>query len=103
MGGTLLVASVEGRGTEFWFTLTMPAAEAPRGGGEAADPWVRPRAAEGERAPLRVLLVEDNVVNQEVAASLLRGRGHVVRIADNGREAVEAVRVGPGDFDVILM
>ena len=54
------------------------------------------------RPRLRILIAEDNPVNQEVAASLLRKRGHDVEIVDNGRLAVEAVKHGPV-FDVVLM
>jgi CheY-like chemotaxis protein len=52
-------------------------------------------------APLSVLLAEDNVVNQRVAAALLSNIGHRVTICNNGREAVQAVELG--HFDVILM
>jgi len=48
-----------------------------------------------------VLLAEDNAVNQRLASSLLERRGHKVVIANNGREAVEAVR--RQSFDVVLM
>jgi signal transduction histidine kinase/DNA-binding response OmpR family regulator len=54
----------------------------------------------GSRAG-RVLLVEDNRVNQMLAAALLRRRGHVVTVADNGLEAVEAFR--RARFDFVLM
>jgi signal transduction histidine kinase/DNA-binding response OmpR family regulator len=50
---------------------------------------------------LRVLLAEDNVVNQRLAATLLERRGHRVTIAANGREALEAFE--RESFDVILM
>jgi signal transduction histidine kinase/CheY-like chemotaxis protein len=50
---------------------------------------------------LRVLLAEDNPVNQRLAASLLERRGHKVTIAVNGREAVDAV--ARAKFDVVLM
>jgi CheY-like chemotaxis protein/HPt (histidine-containing phosphotransfer) domain-containing protein len=50
---------------------------------------------------LHVLLAEDNVVNQRLAASLLERRGHKVTIANNGREALSAVAAQP--FDVVLM
>ena len=55
----------------------------------------------GMMAPLSVLLAEDNVVNQRVAAALLNTIGHKVTICSNGREAVQAVETG--HFDVILM
>ncbi len=50
---------------------------------------------------LHVLLAEDNVVNQRLAASLLERRGHRVTIAANGREAVNACE--RNGFDVVLM
>ncbi len=51
--------------------------------------------------PARVLLAEDNLVNQRVAKRLLEKEGHRVTVAANGREAVEAVVREP--FDVVLM
>ena len=50
---------------------------------------------------LRVLLAEDNVVNQRVAQRLIERRGHAVTVANNGREAVEIFQQAP--FDVVLM
>jgi PAS domain S-box-containing protein len=56
------------------------------------------------RRKLRVLLVEDNAVNQLVAARLLGKRGHTVVIAGNGKEALAALdEPGSAGFDVILM
>ena len=51
--------------------------------------------------PLRILLAEDNVVNQRVASALLERRGHTVTVAGNGREAVRLA--GERDFDLVLM
>ncbi len=53
------------------------------------------------RARLRILLAEDNAVNQEVAAEMLRKRGHEITVVDNGVNAVAAVE--SGKFDVVLM
>jgi CheY-like chemotaxis protein len=50
---------------------------------------------------LRVLLAEDNLVNQKLAVKLLEKRGHVVTIANNGREAVE--HFDAAVFDLVLM
>jgi len=50
---------------------------------------------------LRILLAEDNVVNQKLAEGVLSRQGHDVAIANNGREAIEALRVA--EFDVVLM
>ena len=51
--------------------------------------------------PLSVLLAEDNVVNQRVAAALLSTIGHRVTVCGNGREAVQHVEAG--QFDLVLM
>src|SRR5438876_2032505 len=53
------------------------------------------------RKSLRVLLAEDNPVNQQVAVAMLVKRGHEVHVSSNGREAVEAVN--GRDYDVVLM
>jgi CheY-like chemotaxis protein len=50
---------------------------------------------------VRVLLVEDNAINQQVASELLESVGVVVTVADNGRKAVEAVE--QQSFDLVLM
>jgi signal transduction histidine kinase/DNA-binding response OmpR family regulator len=63
-----------------------------------------PKPAAGSRSAAnrrRVLLVEDNVVNQRVAIGLLKRRGHTVVAVDNGREAVDALQKDV--FDVVLM
>ena len=53
------------------------------------------------RPLLNVLLAEDNLVNQKLAVKLLERKGHVVAIAENGREALNLA--SQKDFDVILM
>jgi two-component system sensor histidine kinase/response regulator len=51
--------------------------------------------------PLRILLVEDNVINQKVASLMLKKNGHVVVTVNNGREAMETL--ADQDFDAVLM
>jgi two-component system, sensor histidine kinase and response regulator len=66
-------------------------------------------AAASEHAPqlrgARILLTEDNEINQQIAVELLEGAGATVTVANNGREAVEALLNGPlpSPFDVVLM
>ncbi|HTS68434.1 MAG TPA: response regulator, partial [Terriglobia bacterium] len=60
----------------------------------------RPSRREG-RPPLQVLLVEDNAVNQRLAARLLEKRGHTVVAVANGREALETL--AQRAFDLVLM
>ena len=55
-----------------------------------------------KRKPLRILLAEDNAVNQKLAARLMEKRGDRVEIASNGREAL-ALLSAKGSFDVVLM
>lgn len=68
--------------------------EAP--GGSRSESW---KVVSG--TPLSVLLAEDNVVNQRVAAALLSTLGHKVTICNNGREALDAL--ADGHFDIVLM
>ena len=112
MGGTLQVASAPGEGSAF--TLVMPFERGssvdlgtPSSDGlsrllghAGAPPLAAGRAAQTPR-PLRVLLVEDNPVNQRLAHEILRRRGHRVTVAENGREALE--RLSEGTFDIVLM
>ena len=55
----------------------------------------------GERHPLRILLAEDNVVNQKLALRLLQQMGYRADLASNGVEAIECV--GRQSYDVVLM
>src|SRR5437867_2687332 len=69
---------------------------------ETATPDVVTRHTIAEsRRSVRVLLAEDNPVNQQVAVAMLVKRGHEVHLAANGREAVDAVT--HRDYDVVLM
>jgi len=71
------------------------------GGGKQAQskPLARPSPRAGQR--LRVLLAEDNAVNQRLAARMLEKRGHWVMVAGNGAEAIEAFQAEK--FDLVLM
>ena len=76
-----------------------------------AEPSVSPSAsgdtgakrpvASSTRRPLRILLAEDNKINQQFATILLQKAGHRVEVAENGHQAVDAVR--REQFDVVLM
>jgi len=59
------------------------------------------RAERSETTPLRVLLAEDNAVNQLLAVRLLEKRGHSVKVVGNGREALDAL--GGGTYDLVFM
>ncbi len=98
MGGSIHVGSQEGAGSRFWFVLPLRLDTSP----------VRPletlrAAVEDAGAPLRgrVLLAEDNLVNQRVTERMLAKIGCQVDVAVNGREAVEMAL--EGGYDLVLM
>jgi CheY-like chemotaxis protein len=78
--------------------LTNPA-RLRRGGAPATH--AAPREARQPRWGLRILLVEDNKVNQMLAVALLRKRRHEVTVADDGRKAIALIE--RSDFDIVLM
>ena len=98
MGGQLRAESEPGRGSRFSFqahfsrpeSLSIPAQT-------EALPQGRLRTA----TPRRILLAEDNAVNQRVAVALLEAWGHSVHVASNGEEALESLRAA--EFDLVLM
>jgi len=100
MGGEVGVDSVPGQGSHFWFTALLGVDSAAAGQPPLPADAGQPAAAPGLRNA-RVLLVEDNDINQIVATEILREAGCVVEIADNGRIAVDMVRARP--YDIVLM
>jgi len=97
MGGGIHVESRIGEGSCFHFSaLVQPAGEP----GLAILEEVVEQAIRPMRA-LRVLVAEDNRVNQRVVTRLLEKQGHQVTLAENGREALEKLLLG--GFDGILM
>ena len=102
MGGDAGLDSTPGVGSTFWFTVRLRKA-----GPDHATPRPLHPDDTGERlrqrhAGARILLVEDDPINQEVAIELLEEAGLLVDLADDGTAAVEAVRVRPA-YALILM
>ena len=95
MGGEITVESHAGRGSTFRVRAPFPVAGPPAqaSGGGVLEP-VR-------EAALKVLVVEDNTVNQVLARRMLEKRGHAVDVAGTGRAAVDAVE--RSGYDLVLM
>ena len=99
MGGEVGVQSAAEQGSNFWFTARFGKAD-PAAAPDAARPLDGHNAAE-RLAGARILLAEDNELNQLVATQLLESVGAVVRVAANGREAMNLLR--SESFDGVLM
>jgi PAS domain S-box-containing protein len=107
MGGELKLESELGKGSRFRFCLTTPLvpddASAHSGADVSTLPGQAPEAGQALLDGLRILVVEDNANNQQVAKELLEDVGGVVQLASDGRQAVELLRQTPTAFDVVMM
>jgi CheY-like chemotaxis protein len=102
MGGEAGAESTPGHGSTFWFTARLR-----RGQGIMPATITRPHSGDAEaelrrhHVGTRILLVEDNAINREVALELLHGAGLAVDVAADGLEAVS--KVSATDYRLILM
>ncbi len=108
MGGEIGVKSAPGKGATFWFTAQFECRETGPAGKEKAEnqaPALEEKTsnppADDEATKRRILLVEDNIVNQKVAAGILKQNGYKVSIASDGKKAIQALEKSL--YDIVLM
>jgi len=96
MGGKIGLFSSKGKGSTFYFHLALPQTDRP----PAPEPE-ESKAATIARPGTRVLLAEDNKVNQKVAIAILQKAGCKVDVVDNGQDAIQQIQ--QEQYDVVLM
>lgn len=97
MNGTIRATSSPGQGSTFTLEVNLPAAAAP-----LSPDAKEPAHPADTRTTLRVLVVEDNAVNRQVAERLLANLGCEVTLANDGEQGIVAAAAGE-PFDLILM
>jgi CheY-like chemotaxis protein len=99
MHGTVEVFSTLGKGSQFVVTLPMHRSMGLVLHRDAAQPQFTGPGLPG----VRLLVVDDNETNQEIAAHILQAEGAVVAVAGHGQAALDMLQARPDDFDAVLM
>ena len=99
MGGDAGATSVLGQGSTFWFTVRLPPSNGPKNPDLSAVEYEQRLLS--DYGNTRILLAEDNRTNQEVLLGLLEDAGLSADVAENGEDAIAAVKAK--SYDLILM
>jgi CheY-like chemotaxis protein len=98
MGGKIQLDSVAHKGSSFYFSVWLTVDDS----APAAEDELSPEIP--DLSGLRVLVVDDIDINQEIIAAFFEGTGAALEFAENGRKAVDAVAASPcGYYDLVLM
>ncbi|MBF0632363.1 MAG: response regulator [Magnetococcales bacterium] len=103
MDGELQVESTPGQGSSFWFTARFGKQRAGDRKAISMQPTRRKSISNSDFRGRRILLVEDNHLNQEVAAAMFEMFGFQVTVANNGQDAISIYRATPTPFDAIFL
>lgn len=103
-GGQVQVESELGRGSMFTVTLACEALAAGAGSDAltVGQTVAAPAPSDTPSGGVRILVVEDNHVNQKVVTAVLRKRGFTIELANDGQEALQKLETS-GSFDLVLM
>jgi len=98
MGGRLGARSTPGQGSTFWFELMLPVVGVESVTSDESSAFEGTQLDTERLAALRVLVVDDNVVNRTVAASMLQRLGHDPVVAEGGRHGLQILADEPVDL-----
>lgn len=101
LNGQIGVNSEPGKGSTFWFIAACEKSVSQQTKFDLDGASPEQLNHTGTMRPLRILLAEDNEINQEIAVASLEDAGHQVDVVENGADAVKAVQAA--SYDVVLM
>lgn len=99
MNGNLGIESEAGKGSEFWFTVNVTPSSPEALKDEIEIPVKEKKAVESNK--LKILLVEDNLLNQKFTIATLKKEGHQIDLAENGRIGLDKYK--DNEYDIIIM